>query len=190
MQCPERIRQRVRTIGILAAAILVASPVAAISIRYAVMDLADALPGEDLWRYEYTLDAFPYDAGYGFGIGFDPGATVHLEESPTAPDPAWDVITLQPDPLLPAEGLFDALALVDSPPVAMPFAVTFVWNSASPPGPQPFVVYDPGFHTVESGMTFVPEPGTGLLVAAGLGLLAGWHRRPRRCGSADGAGSP
>ena len=120
----------------------------------------------------------------------DPGATVHLEESPTAPDPAWDVITLQPDPLLPAEGLFDALALVDSPPVAMPFAVTFVWNSASPPGPQPFVVYDPGFHTVESGMTFVPEPGTGLLVAAGLGLLAGWHRRPRRCGSADGAGSP
>jgi len=190
VQFPERVRQRVRAIGVLGASILVAAPVAAISIRYAVTDLADTRPGEDLWRYEYTVDAFPFDAGYGFSIGFEPGATVHLEESPTAPDPAWDVITLQPDPLLPAEGLFDALALVDSPPVATLFAVTFVWNGAGPPGPQPFVVYDPGFHTVESGTTVVPEPGTGLLVAAGLGLLAGWQRRPRRSGSADNPGLP
>lgn len=187
---PVLIRQRVRAIGVLVVASLVTSPMAAVSIRYAATDLPDTIPGEDLWRYEYALDAFPYDAGYGFSIGFDPAATTHLEGDPATPDPAWDVISLQPDPLIPAEGLFDALALVDSPPVAMLFEVTFVWTGASPPGPQPFVVYDPGFGTVEEGVTVVPEPDTGVLFSVGLTLVATCYRRSRRSSAMEGGGGP
>jgi hypothetical protein len=152
----------------------------ALAIRFESIDLADLLPGEDLREYRYQVSEFPFAAGHGFSILFEPDSYGRLDDPPPV-NADWDVLVLQPDPQLPDDGLYDALALAPNPSVADPFVVSFVWLGAGDPGPQPFVVYDPSFQVVASGETaVVPEPsGAAMLAAALLTSFAAFHGRRR-----------
>ncbi len=165
-----------------------ATTVGATTITYQATDLADLAPGEDLWQYEYAVSGhvFVVDQG-GFSVFFDPALYASLQDGLATPD--WDVLLLQPDSVLPADGLYDALALVGNPSLA-PFSVSFVWlgGPASVPGPQRFEVYQmdldgnvlPGS---EFGQTTpvntpspIPEPSTLLLLGSGLSLAIARRR--------------
>ncbi len=148
----------------------------ATTISFEAMDLADPVPGEDLWEYSYEVGDFTFDTDYGFTILFDFTSYTLIEDPPPAVNGDWDVISIQPDLLLPDAGAYDALALVNAASLADPFAVTFVWLGAGTPGSQPFVVYEPGFSTIEIGQT-VPEPANGLLFCLGLIALLGARSR-------------
>jgi hypothetical protein len=109
--------------------ILLASPgsTQATTIQFTATDLNDTLgPGGDLWQYSYAVSGFTFPMNYDFSILFSPNLYRDLE-NPPPPVTAWDVLTLQPDPALPADGLYDALALVDNASLANPFTVRFLW---------------------------------------------------------------
>jgi hypothetical protein len=162
------------------AAILILSPslASATTITYTAIDLADSVGGEDLWRYTYTVSASTFDMDFGFDIFFDPSLYEQLQDPPPIVNGDWDAITLQPDPLLPDDGLYDALALVDGASLLDVFTVDFVYVGVGIPGSQPFEVFDPSFDVIESGSTVpIPEPSTAALMALGLVGLAAKRRR-------------
>jgi len=154
----------------------------ALSIRFLATDLPDGGAAGDRWRIEYRLDAFPEPAGHGWSVRFDRALYADLQDPPPAPGGGWDVLVLQPDPALPDDGRYDALALVASAPVDRIFSVEFRWLGAGVPGAQPFEVYDASFAVVEEGVTLpVPEPGVASLVLLGLaGLAIGRRARGAR----------
>jgi len=162
-----------------ALAMLAAAPARAVEIASVAVDVADPAPGEDRWVYQYHLDAFPYDAGFGFTVYFDPDLYADLDPTPQAPD-QWDAISGDPDGDLGADGFYDAQALVDAPFVLSVFTVAFRWLGAGTPGPQPFEVREPepSFAVIESGTTVVPEPAALSLGAGALVALIGTRRTP------------
>ena len=166
-----------RTVALLLLPLLpIASPAAALEILFETEDLVDEAPGEDLWRYRYTVGSQVFETGQGFSILFQPDSFASLAPPP-APSAEWDAIVIQPDPLLPDFGLYDALALVDAPDTSVSFAVDFVWKGAGSPGAQPFVLYAADFTSLASGTTvLVPEAHTALLLAAGLAGLCARRR--------------
>lgn len=153
-----------------------ALPLAPVQIVAEPVDLADAAAGEDLWLFRYTVSGFDASIAAGLSIFFDDATTSALDPSGLAPA-AWDVLVLQPDPALQADGLFDALALFPPGSPSGPLEVAFVWSGVGAPGAQAFALYDGDFATIASGFTtVVPEPGSALLVMAGLACL-GLRRR-------------
>lgn len=155
----------------LALYLLTSASASAVTITFTASDLSDVNPAEDLWEYTYTVAGFTFDAGYGFSIFFDHTLYSMLQSPPPAANSDWDVITLQPDSNLPAEGLYDALSLTNDASLTDPFRVSFVWLGGGAPGIQPFLIYDPGFATIDNGMT-VPEPSACYLILVGLLAIA------------------
>lgn len=150
----------------------------AISIVYEATDLSDITPGEDLWQYTYWLSDYTFNTGYGFTIYFDYQLYSNLEDPPPAVNSDWDLIVWQPDPFLPDDGAYDAMALVNNASLADPFTVRFVWLGSGTPGDQYFEVYDLSFNTVASGQTApVPEPATFLFLTSGLLGIASIKRK-------------
>jgi hypothetical protein len=161
----------------------------AVLITFEVTDLADTTPGEDLWRYSYVVTEFSPGENLAFETLFDISLYRALEDPPPGVG-GWDILTLQPDPLLPDVGRYSALALADGASLAEPFLLTFVWlgGPGTAPGIQPFEIVefdvDGNFiATLETGFTTpatpraVPEPGTLVLALAGLlGLGLVRHR--------------
>ena len=156
---------------------------AAGSISVQATDLADATPGQDLWRFTYLLDGFDFQANQGFSVFFNYLTFADLHNASPSSSSIWNAIAVQPDALLQADGFFDAQALVNSPSAAIPFSVDFVWLGAGRPGPQSFYTYDTNFRPIVSGSTIVPEPdlatlsGAGAAVAALGGCLRGRRNR-------------
>lgn len=161
------------------ALLLSAASAKAVEVSYAATDLPDAPAAGDRWLYEYWLDSFPYDAGWGFSVFFDPTLYAGLEVTGPGPGAAWDPIALEPDPGLGAFGVYDAEALVDDAPVTAVFRVRFEWLGLGDPGEQPFEVRDPSLAVLESGTTIVPEPGAFWLEAGAIAALVRL-RAPRR----------
>jgi hypothetical protein len=159
-------------------------------IQYQATDMPDVTVGQDLWQYQYSVSYSTADTfmlNQSFSIFFDYNRYSGLQDPPpevgTGTD--WFTFVLQPDPGLPAEGEYDALALVDDPSLANSFSLTFVWlgKAGSTPGVQPFLLNqfdDDGIYlgsfgsgrTIPSGGTVIPEPATLLLVGLGLAALA------------------
>lgn len=159
---------------------------ASTTIEYRATDLADLIASEDLWRYEYRVSGRSFLTDIGFDVYF-PLASGYQSGDLGAAVPAnadWDVLTLPPDPLLPADGAYDALALVDGASLAGFFSIDFIWRGAGKPGTQPFEIYDArsslSIPVLESGVTIplrdggqVPVPGTlGLLVCGWVALAS------------------
>ena len=151
-------------------------------INYSATDLTDVNIGEDLWQYSYTVSDNAFAADTGFTIYFDLGLYDFLDPVPAAPNGDWDVLTWNPDLLLPGDGAYDAYALFDNASLADMFNVSFVWlGGTSGPGSQFFEVYD-GFtwSVLEAGATTpVPEPATMLLFGTGLSGLFGFGMRKK-----------
>jgi hypothetical protein len=166
-----------------------AVPSSAITIWFAVTDLDDSMgPGGDLQEYTYYIEDFIFSANVGFSIEFDLALYSDLEDPPGTPNADWDVIVLQPDPGLPDDGIFDALALTEGASLADPFTISFVWLGASgnSPGPQPFSIneFDSEGRFISTLMTgdtvLIPEPSTAQLVALSLSAIAAARRARRR----------
>ena len=155
-------------------------PAQAVTILFEATDLGDTTPGDDLWQYTYLVSDFSFPADFGFSVFFDPILYTGLEDPPPFVNADWDIIALQPDPFLPDDGLYDALALVNNASLANPFTVSFVWlgGIGTTPGAQPFAIFDESFQTVAAGTTApVPEPGTLVLLGTGLASLIAIRKR-------------
>jgi len=149
----------------------------------------DHLSG-NTYQYNYTFvnDTLGFDLD-AFSVYFDVALYENLAVTASPAD--WDSIVIQPDTGLPADGLFDTLALGlllapgDSLGV---FSASFDWLGGSVgPGDQFFELYDVNFDLIDSGMTTlaggsqtVPEPSSILVLFLGLVLLN--RRLQRRAG--------
>lgn len=152
------------------------------TVRYEMEDLGDVVVGEDLWAYRFFLSGFDFQAGEGLSVFFDYQLYEQLADGSVGLDAKWDVLTIQPDGLLQADGFLDALATGSHPALSAPFVVEFVWlgGGGSTPGALPYYTYDPGFQVVSSGTTsLVPEPGVGALLGLGGGVWV-WCWRKRK----------
>lgn len=145
--------------------------------------------GGTQWRYDYGVMA---DIGGPaideFTIFFDPAAYSNL--AVLAAPAGWDALAINPDPGIPADGFFDALALgvgIDPGNSLAGFSVSFDYLGAGSPGSQRFEIVDPDtFATIDAGLTVplndpipgeVPEPGGFALFGLALALLAKSRRR-------------
>lgn len=150
-------------------------------ITYAVQNV-----GGNTWQYNYQVENNTLNVAIEeFSIYFDVGLYQNLTLA-TAPS-GWDPLLIQPDPLLPDAGFYDALALISgiAPLDSLSgFGVQFDFLGVGTPGPQTFEILDPlTFLVLDSGLTqvagngTVAEPLTGWLLLAGL-LGIAWFNRP------------
>lgn len=154
-----------------------------------MVDLADPDPSQDLWQYQYQVSPFNFPQDWGFDIffplaqGYEWGDLLELR--PANPD--WSVAAFQPDPLLPNDGWYEAIARAPNPSLSGCFTQTVVWRGQGTPGAQQFEVFDENFQvqSLESGATIsagftcpvVAAPEPGLLELVGIGLLGlAWSR--------------
>ncbi len=149
--------------------------------------------GGDVWRYDYTLSNIgPAENFDEFTVYFDaPGVTGITALATPA---GWSSLVVQPDPLLPDAGFFDALNLSGPVPagsVISGFSVAFSYLAGLTPGAQRFdLVLSEPFQTVHSGITSatpspVPLPAPAALLLLGLGAGAfGSRARAKKLGAA------
>jgi MYXO-CTERM domain-containing protein len=185
---------RARVFALVAAVLCAPAAPALGAPLFQAIDLADTSSGTDLWRYIYTVDAQTLGSDPGLAIFFN--ASLYGALSNPSPDtdrdvfsttdPHWDILLLDPDLSLPADGVFDAFFLPSGTPGATTFSVDFVWLGAGAPASQSFYTYsldaDGNVVVGQDGVTVasssVPEPATWALVLPGL--VAAWVRRARQ----------
>jgi hypothetical protein len=169
----------------MAAFLIIPAPASsAIQIAYRATDLADA-GTDDWWQYEYYVSGYTFNRDMGFTVYFEWDRYGSIDPLPTAPNGDWDVLTWDPDPEIPDDGAYDALALAENASLADAFTVGFVWPGSGTPDSQYFEVYknldDGSVETLLSGETVpVPVPTTLLLLASGLAGLLGNRARKKR----------
>ena len=169
--------------AVFAATLLATGNASADVINYTLDDL-----GGGRFQYNYTVDnSAGADIIDNIQIFFALGDYENLEVTASPAD--WDPLVLQPDPGLPDDGIFDALALVagiDPGAVLGGFSVAFDWLLGGTPGDQDFLLFDFDFNLIGEGTTMladtptpVSEPAPAALLAVGLLLFgaAAWRRR-------------
>ena len=156
----------------------------ATNITYDIQNIAG-----NTWEYAYTVvnDALSVDIEE-FTVYFDLGLYENLVVTSIPAD--WDPLVIQPNPLVPDDGLYDALALVSgiAPGGSLGgFGVQFDFLGAGMPGGLLFDVVDPDtYASLDSGVTqssTVPEPASEpavvWLLCSGLLGLVGMTRKQR-----------
>ena len=163
-----------------------AAPARAAVIGFEAIDELNLAPGEDLWSYRFFVSGLTVDAGQGFSLYFAPALYRSLQSPPPSVNADWDLAVFPVDSPPGAQGIYDALALVDGASLLDAFTVRFVWLGGGAPGSQPFTInaFDStgGITFVERGETTplgtpVPEPTAWLLLAFGAGAYASRRRR-------------
>ena len=155
---------------------------AAVIITADLADVADIVPGQDLWNASFALSNGTFQMNQGFTVFFDPALYRDLS-APLAPlPPGWDVLTIQPNVLLSAPGFVDGLALENNPTLLEPFSLNFTWLGPGLPGSQPFEIYSQAgtFQIMQTGETVIPEPGTVSLLTGVFIFHSMYARRGRR----------
>jgi len=153
----------------------------ATTIHYDIQNL-----GGNSWEYTYSVTNDPSSLFNidEFTIWYTYGLYSNLMVTSSVPD--WSELVVQPDSLL-GDGFYDALALVSGiapGDTVAGFSVSFDWSGTETPGSQFFEVVDPcTFEPLDSGYTRptqtspVPEPGTLMLLSAGLTGIAFLRKR-------------
>ena len=151
------------TVELLFLLLIVPVPAEATTLLFAATDLPDTTPGEDLWQYTYQANDATFQTNIGFSLSFDRTLYRNLEDPPPVVNADWHTQVFQSDSALPADGLYDALALVDGASLADLFPVRFLWlgGSGTTPGAQPFEVdaFDAQgtlIRTIETGLATAP----------------------------------
>jgi hypothetical protein len=140
------------------------------------------------WRYGYSIKNDTLSVPITeFTIFFNRGLYSNLSVAASPID--WDSLVAQPDPAIPADGFFDALAIplpllpggIVPGGTAAGFTVVFDYLGANSPGRQHFDIVDERFNVVDSGftssLTAVSAPATLALTLAGIGLFPLLRRR-------------
>lgn len=170
---------KTRTLS-LVAALVASGPATATVIEYEATNLVG-----NTWQYDYTVtnDTLGFDIEE-LTIFFDLNLYENLA-SPSGPA-GWDPIVIQPDPALPDDGFYDALALVAgiAPNASLGgFSVVFDYLGTDAPGAQLWNIVDPfTFETLEAGLTVLaqptaPVPAPPVLWLGIAGLIAGFGAR-------------
>ena len=105
---PGRGASVVSTPGGIGAEYVAPAPAIEVTFRFAVVDLADTTPGQDLWEYSYEVSSLTLTAGQGFTIFFDLNLFTLLQSPPPFVNADWDLLSVQPDLALASNGFFDA----------------------------------------------------------------------------------
>ena len=116
----------VSTPGGIGAACVAPAPAIAVTFRFAVVDLTDTTPGQDLWEYSYQVTGLTLTAGQGFTIFFDLNRYTLLQNPPPFVNADFDLLIAQPDLALSSNGFYDALALRNNPSFADLFKLTSI----------------------------------------------------------------
>lgn len=156
--------------ALLAAALT--APAQSAVISYSTQSL-----GGNTFQNTYQVAAEPGEGAIAeFTIFFAPALYAGLFAG--AAPPGFDALAIEPDPALPGDGFFDALALGGAIDFGAPqggFSVRYTFLGAGLPGSQRFDIVDPAsFATISTGHTIpaVPEPGRlPMLVLGAAGLL-------------------
>ena len=157
---------------ILALLLLLPVQVGATAILYALEDLPDDGSGDRV-RYTYFVSERSFATGERFSILFDPALFTAIETPAPLVGADWDTLVLQPDDGLPSAGRYEGIATGEAASVVDGFEIVAILAASSTAGDQSFEIFDPSFQVVESGTTaLIPEPGSGALMALGLGGLA------------------
>jgi hypothetical protein len=174
-------------LALIVAVAFVGAPSRASALPIVWYDITEL--GGDVWQYDYFLEFAPgdsLDALQGFAVSFDRFRYTDLQLVGASPA-EWDPLVLQPDLVLDSNGLYDALAISDSPLFDGPFSVSFTWlDSPLAPGSQAFYTYALNASDTPEPLEFgetrrrasVPEPSTLLLITAAAAAAA--LRRGRR----------
>jgi len=172
------IRNSVRLVASFA--LLMATQIAfATTITYDVNNISGTT-----WTYDFEVFNDSLSSGLEeFTVFFEVNAYQNL--SVVATPSGWDPLAIQPDPTLPDDGFFDALALTAGGLVPGDslggFIVQFDFLGIGTPGSQAFDVVDPvTFATLDSGFTqaaVVPVPAAVWLFGSGLVMFSGALRR-------------
>ena len=115
----------------------------------------------NLWEYRYSVNNNTLGVNINeFSVFFDPALYQNLATNLTPT--GWDSLVLQPDLLIPDDGLYDALAIgigITPNSTETGFSVRFNYLGAGFPSTQPFKIVDPvTFATIESGTTTLNNP--------------------------------
>ncbi len=156
------------------------APALATTVSFTVNNL-----GGTNWEYNYSVsnDTLTSDIEE-FTVFFD--VALYQNLTLVAAPSGWDPLVIQPDPAIPDDGFYDALALSGGiiPTGSLGgFKVSFDYLGVGTPGSQAFDVIDPvTFATLDSGFTqaaAVPVPAAGGLFLGGITLLMSLFTRRR-----------
>lgn len=154
----------------------------ATTVSYDVSNIAG-----NTWEYQYTVtnDSLATNINE-FVIYFTEGSYNNISFGSTPAQ--WDPLVIQPDPYLPDDGFYDALALTSAVSIAPgsslgQFTVQFNYLSAGVPSAQYFEILDPFTRIVlDNGYTqpsAVPLPAAVWMFGSGLVGLMGIAKRKR-----------
>lgn len=164
---------------VLLGAVLRAAPV--------IPDASVQLVGGNTYRYSYDLSGVTLMVNQELLIVFDRFLFSALS-APVSPGlPQFDLVLLQPNNPVGADGGYSLVSLVNQPSMAGPFSVDATYTGqGAPPGGVTFEINQlnesGGFvNSVTPRLAGVPEPGTfSMLLLGSMAALAGAAQRSRR----------